>query len=195
MRTVEFVRRLASVSVSDTVSFVDNLMKICEARTSVVYSLRTDTHDLPSTHSPVLDDDADAVESTSTSTATASIINVVVAAVSSSSLAANKCAASIDDTHALPPIHLGRTIIRLRDGLLRFATTDTQALNLLIISLASFIHPSQVANLHLRKLCLSTVDDFICRPILMMISRSNYIPFTSLSLSHSQQATNQATRI
>ena len=90
MRTVEFVRRLASVSVSDTVSFVDNLMKICEARTSVVYSLRTDTHDLPSTHSPVLDDDADAVESTSTSkstaTAAASIINVVVAAVSSSSL-------------------------------------------------------------------------------------------------------------
>ena len=87
MRTVEFVRRLASVSVSDTVSFIDNLMKIWEARTSVVYSLRTDTHDLPSTHSPVLDDDADAVESTSTTTAAAaSIINVVVAAVSSSSL-------------------------------------------------------------------------------------------------------------
>ena len=63
MRTVEFVRRLASVSVSDTVSFIDNLMKIWEARTSVVYSLRTDTHDLPSTHSPVLDDDADAVVS------------------------------------------------------------------------------------------------------------------------------------
>ena len=142
MRTVEFVRRLASVSVSDTVSFVDNLMKICEARTSVVYSLHTDTHDLPSTHSPVLDDDADAVESTSTSTATASIINVVVAAVSSSSLVTNNCAASIDDTHALPPIHLGRTIIRLRDGLLRSATTDTQALNLLISSLASFIHPA-----------------------------------------------------
>ena len=119
MRTVEFVRRLASVSVSDTVSFVDNLMKICEARTSVVYSLRTDTHDLPSTHSPVLDDDdVDAVESTSTTTAAAaSIINVIVAAVSSSSLVANKRAASIDDTHALPPIHLGRTIIRLRDGL------------------------------------------------------------------------------
>ena len=85
MRTVEFVRRLASVSVSDTVSFVDNLMKICEARTSVVYSLRTDTHDLPSTHSPVLDDDADAVESTATA-APPSIINAVVAAVSSSSL-------------------------------------------------------------------------------------------------------------
>ena len=47
--------------------------------------------------------------------------------------------------------------------------------------------PSQVANLHLRKLCRSTVD-FICRPILMMISRSTYIPLTSLSLSHSQQA-------
>ena len=138
MRTVEFVRRLASVSVSDTVSFIDNLMKICEARTAAVYSLRTDTHDPPSTHSPVLDDDADAVEYTAN--AAPSIFNVVVAAVSSSSLVANKCAAY--DTHALPPIHLGRTIIRLRDGLLRSATTDTQALNLIISSLASFIHPA-----------------------------------------------------
>ena len=95
-------------------------MKICDARTSAVYSLHTDTHDLPSTRSPVLDDDADAVESTAT--AAPSIINVVVTAVSSSSLVANKRAASIDDTHAIPPIHLGRTIIRLRDGLLRSAT-------------------------------------------------------------------------
>ena len=44
-------------------------MKICEACTAVVYSLRTDTHDLPSTHSPVLDDDADAVESTANTAA------------------------------------------------------------------------------------------------------------------------------
>ena len=58
MRTVD-----ESVSVSDAVSFVDNLMKICEARRAAVYSLHTDTHDLPSTHSPVLDDDADTVES------------------------------------------------------------------------------------------------------------------------------------
>ena len=90
MRTVEFVRRLTSVSVSDAVSFVDNIMKICEACTAAVYSLRTDTHDLPSTHSPVLDDDADTVESTATATAApASIINAVIAAGSSSSLITN----------------------------------------------------------------------------------------------------------
>ena len=135
MRTVEFVRRLASVSVSDAVSFVDNIMKICEACTAE-FTLFVLILMICLLH---IHDDADAVESTATA-APPSIINEVVAAVSSSSLVANKCAAY--DTHALPPIHLGRTIIRLRDGLLRSATTDTQALNSLISSLASFIHPA-----------------------------------------------------
>jgi hypothetical protein len=97
MRTVEFVRRLASVSVSDAVSFVDNLMKICEACTAVVYSLCTDTHDLPSTHSPVLDDDADAVELLLLFPS----LTWLSRQFSSSSLVANKRAASIDVTHVL----------------------------------------------------------------------------------------------
>ena len=134
MRTVEFVRRLTSVSVSDAVSFVDNIMKICEACTAAVYSLRTDN--LPSTHSPILDDDADAVESTATA-APPSIINAVVAAVSSSSLVTNKCADSCPTSYPL-----GSNNYQAERWIATFATIDTQALNLIISSLASFIHPA-----------------------------------------------------
>ena len=77
-------------------------MKICEACTAVVYSLRTDTHDLPSTHSPVLDDDADAVELLLLFPS----LTWLSRQFSSSSLVANKRAASIDVTHVLPPFHL-----------------------------------------------------------------------------------------
>ena len=72
-------------------------MKICDARTSAVYSLHTDTHDLPSTHSPVLDDDADAVELLLLFPS----LTWLSRQFSSSSLVANKRAASIDVTHVL----------------------------------------------------------------------------------------------
>ena len=153
MRTIKFVPRLASASVSNAVSFVNNLMKICEACTVAVYSLRTDTYDLPSLHIHLF--------WTMMRTLLSLLLLLPLPSLTWLSrqfqvqASANKPVASIDDiTHALPPIHLGQTIIRLRDGLLRFATTDTQVLNLIISSLELPI----CILFH----CWSTVD-FICR--------------------------------